>query len=156
MYIRIGILGRARQAMGIARLHAPREALYIDVKYNSLTHSANGEIVETGLTGRALLAPLSVLRCQKVLLWLRAAASTNHLALGGSYSRGCAGSCFLFPRSCLPPSHRARRDAITTTFVDLLYLLASYPHVHFSNMSSQGIHCPSADGEARQRRTLGA
>jgi hypothetical protein len=43
MYIRIGILGRARQAMGIARLHAPREALYIDVKYNSLTHSLRAE-----------------------------------------------------------------------------------------------------------------
>ena len=35
MYTRIGILGRARQAIGIARLHALREALYIDVKYNS-------------------------------------------------------------------------------------------------------------------------
>jgi hypothetical protein len=35
MYTRIGILGRARQAIGIARLHSPREALYIDVKYNS-------------------------------------------------------------------------------------------------------------------------
>jgi hypothetical protein len=39
MYTRIGILGRARQAIGIARLHAPREALYIDVKYNSHSHS---------------------------------------------------------------------------------------------------------------------
>ena len=60
MYTRIGILGRARQAIGIARLHAPREALYIDVKYNSLTHSlrANGKIVEAGRTGRALLAAL--------------------------------------------------------------------------------------------------
>jgi hypothetical protein len=38
MYTRIGILGRARQAIGIARLHAPREALYIDVKYNSHSH----------------------------------------------------------------------------------------------------------------------
>ena len=55
MYTRIGILGRARQAIGIARLHAPREALYIDVKCNSLTHSLrrNGKIIEKSLTGRA-------------------------------------------------------------------------------------------------------
>ena len=59
MYTRIGILGRARQAIGIARLHALREALYIDVKYNSLTHSlthslrADDGIVEMPVTGRA-------------------------------------------------------------------------------------------------------
>ena len=52
MYIRIGILGRARQAMGIARLHAPREALYIDVKYNSLTHSLGSHHV-----GRFMMTP---------------------------------------------------------------------------------------------------
>ena len=68
MYTRIGILGRARQAIGIARLHAPREALYIDVKYNSLTHSLrdSGKIVKTLSTGRASEATLgssSVLRC---------------------------------------------------------------------------------------------
>ena len=41
MYTRIGILGRARQAIGITRLYAPREALYIDVKYNSLTRQSD-------------------------------------------------------------------------------------------------------------------
>lgn len=61
IYTRIGILGRARQAIGIARLHAPREALYIDVKYNSLTHSLrlDSKIVEADLAGRALLVALS-------------------------------------------------------------------------------------------------
>jgi hypothetical protein len=52
MYTRIGILGRARQAIGIARLHALREALYIDVKYNAIevikagagAHTGDGEV----------------------------------------------------------------------------------------------------------------
>ena len=48
--------------MGIARLHAPREALYIDVKYNSLTHSlrADSKIVKTRPSGRALLVVLGM------------------------------------------------------------------------------------------------
>jgi hypothetical protein len=50
--------------MGIARLHAPREALYIDVKYNSLIHSlrADGKFIESRLTGRASLAVLGILQ----------------------------------------------------------------------------------------------
>lgn len=72
MYTRIGILGRARQAIGIARLHAPREALYIDVKYNSLTHSlrTGGKIIKTRLTGRASLATFG---SSSVLRYLRGA-----------------------------------------------------------------------------------
>ena len=85
-------------------------------------------------------------------LWLRIAASTDRQPANNSHSRLCRQP---FPQSCSPPSHRARRDATTTTFVDLLYSLASYPHVHSSNVSSQGKHCLSADSEARRRRTLG-
>jgi hypothetical protein len=47
MYTRIGILGRARQAIGIARLHAPKEALYIDIKYNSHSHSHSAQKART-------------------------------------------------------------------------------------------------------------
>ena len=42
-----------------------------------------------------------------------------------------------------------------TSFVNLLHPLASYPHVHPSNISPQGKNCLIIDGEARWHMTLG-
>jgi hypothetical protein len=64
MYIRIGILGRARQAIGIARLHALREALYIDVKYNSqlATRRSGEKTVNCNPASQDALASLAMRR----------------------------------------------------------------------------------------------
>jgi hypothetical protein len=86
-------------------------------------------------------------------LWLSIVALTI-VRLQTTLTPSHAGS--RFSQLCSLPSRRGRRDATTTTFVDMLYLLTPYPYVHSFNMTSRGIHCPSADGEARRRRTLGA
>jgi hypothetical protein len=78
MYIRIGILGRARQAMGIARLHVPKEALYIDVKYNSLTHSLRAEdfIAKTLSAGHQAPAALGMQQAAVACLDMSVAVAT--------------------------------------------------------------------------------
>jgi hypothetical protein len=67
-------------------------------------------------------------------LWLRTATSTDHLALTDLIP-GRAPSRFLLPQSCSSSSHRAVREATTTTSMDLRYLLAPHPHVQSSDMT---------------------